>query len=175
MPYCCINKTKLFDRRQKFGVFYPSFLCNLFSPIAVKLLFLHQWDFTDQVKYNKTFYMLLFSTKTGWEIRKKIWLFSWGEILINLLFSQNGRKQSRRSWFSFSFINFNTFIDDLRKKHLVEFKSTKHRHRSLAVLILRPFFRIYWSLLIIIFSTGAESLFIIPRNIISLLHFPNFY
>ena len=86
--------------------------------------------------------MLLFSTKTGWEIRKKIWLFSWGEILINLIFFQNGRKQSRRSWFSFSFINFNTFIDDLRKKHLVEFKSTKHRHRSLAVLILRPFFRI---------------------------------
>lgn len=39
----------------------------------------------DQVKYNKTFYMLLFSTKTGWEIRKKIWLFSWGEILINQL------------------------------------------------------------------------------------------
>ena len=42
----------------------------------------------------------------------------------------------------FSF-HFNTFIDDLRKKHLVEFKSTKHRHRSLAVLILRPFFRLY--------------------------------
>ena len=105
----------------------------------MQLLFLHQWDFMDQVKYNKTFYILLFSTKTGWEIRKKIWLFSWGEILINLIFFQNGRKQSRRSWFSFSFINFNTFIDDLRKKHLVEFKSTKHRHRSLAVLILRPF------------------------------------
>lgn len=97
----------------------------------------------DQVKYNKTFYMLLFSTNTGREIRKEIWIFSWGEILINLLFFQNGRKQSRRSWFSFSFIHFNIFIDDLRKKHLVEFKSTKHRHRSLAVLILRPFFRLY--------------------------------